>query len=142
MRPPCPSLVLALLLLVAGCAEPPKRVGVQQDMAMGPFILRAEEVRAYSRAHQGVPWQVEVAFTLSGGNRFDRSDFAERVSRGGKLRFQTSDGWRDRAWLLRRGDEAQVFYIQTTPPLGSHGYTLEIGNPYGHPSAYLLDLGQ
>jgi len=141
MRPPCPSLVLALLL-AASCAEPPRRVGLQQDMPMGPFTLRAEEVKAFSRAHQGVPWQVEVAFSLTGGNRFDRADFAERVSRSGKLKFRTSDGWRDRGWLLRRGDEAQVFYVQTNPPLGSHGYTLEIGNPYGHPSAYLLDLGQ
>lgn len=134
----------ALLLAAAAgaCIAPPTKVAVGQDMPMGGFVLRAESVRAYSRAHQGVPWEVEVRFTVTGGNKFERDDFAEAVNRRGKVIVRAANGWHDRGWLLYR-DEARTRYaMQVNPPLGSQGYTVEIGNPYGKPVRYLLDLGQ
>lgn len=135
------TLALAALAGLLACAGEVRPAAVQQDMAMGPFTLRAVSVEAYSRAHQGVPWEVQVMFTLTGGNRFDRAEFAETVSRRG-ISFQTSDRWHDRGWLLARGDDRTVFALQVNPPLGSHGYTVQIPNPYGKPAAYLLDLGR
>lgn len=132
---------LALLVLLAGCSGPPQRVALQQDMQMGPFTLQATSIEAYSRSHQGVPWEVAVSFSLSGGNRFDRADFADRVSRRGPITFLTSDGWRDRTWLLTRSEDCTTLVMHANPPLGSHGYTVEIGNPYGEPSKFVLDLG-
>lgn len=110
-------------------------------MRLGAFTLRATSVDVYSRAHQGVPLEVEVLFRLAGGNRFDRADFAETLSRRG-LRFRSREGWQDRVWLLGRDDTFQTLVLHANPPAGSHGYTLEIGNPYGEPRLYLLDLGR
>jgi hypothetical protein len=131
----------ALLALLAGCSGPQPHVALQQDMRMGPFTLQATSANAYSRSHQGVPWEVAVSFSLSGGNRFDRAAFADQVSRRGPILFQTSDGWRDRSWLLTRGEDCSTLVMHANPPLGSHGYTVEIGNPYGKPSKFVLDLG-
>lgn len=138
----CASALAALMLLaIAGCSEP-EHVAMQQDMHLGKFTLRAVSVSEYSRAHQGVPWEVEVIFSLDGGNRFDRSDFTNDVSRHGGVYFRTSAGWRDRVWLLQRGDDIRFVVVQANPPPDSHGYTIEIGNPYGEPSEFLLDLGR
>jgi hypothetical protein len=137
----CLSAAAALLLLADGCAKPPQRVAMQEDMRMGSFTLRATDVSVYSRAHQGVPLEIAVMFRISGGNRFDRSDFAETISRRYRLTFRTANGWEDRSWLLARDQEYSTFAAQANPPLGSKGYTLEIGNPYGEPAAFLIDLG-
>jgi len=135
------GFALLVLLVVAACADGgPKPVAMQQDMPMGPFTLRAVSAEAYSRAHQGVPWQVDVVFEVSGGNRFDRVDLANRVSRAGVV-FRTAEGWHERTWLLWRGEEVESFGLQANPPLGSRGYTVDIPNPYGKSEIYRLDLG-
>ncbi len=132
---------LLLLLAVAACTKPQPVVAMEQDMHLGRFTLRAVSVNAYSRAHQGVPWEVEVRFSLSGGNRFDRADFANEVSRAG-VYFRTAAGWHDRTWLLRRGDAVDTLVLQANPPPSSGGYSVEIRNPYGEPSGFLIDLGK
>lgn len=109
---------------------------------MGKFVLRADSVEAYGRAPQGVPWEVKVLFSLEGGNRFERYDFAEAVSRKGRVYFTTSAGWRDRYWLSGAGDEHRTLHLFAYPPLESRGYTLEIGNPYGEPRRFIVDLGR
>lgn len=134
-------LALAGLLALAACAQPAQPVAMDQDMKMGPFTLRAVEARAYSRAHQGVPWEVEVVFTLDGGNRFEREDFLETVSRRSKVYLTTAGGKPERVWLLAHSEDRRSVYLQGNPPLGSKGYAVEIGNPYGKPAAYRLDLG-
>ncbi|GEM_PF-4572378 len=134
------TLALALAGLCA-CSRT-QRVKAGQEFQMGQFKARVEGVSVYTRAHQGVPLEVEILLRCDGGNRFDRMDFGEAVSRKGKLTFKTSGGWSDRVWLLRRGDDARQFAIQANPPLGSKGYVLTIGNPYGKPDKYEVDLGR
>jgi hypothetical protein len=135
-------LLLALAAAAtAGCAKP-ERVQVGQVMRMGQFVLRADSVRVYSREHQGVPLEVEVLFTLGGGTRFDRLDFTEAVSRKGQVYLSTSAGWRDRCWLSGIGEDQREARLTANPPRGSGGYTLEIGNPYGEPKRFVLDLGK
>jgi hypothetical protein len=126
---------------VAGCAKP-ERVEIGQVMRMGQFVLRADSVRVYSREHQGVPLEVEVLFTLGGGNRFDRLEFTETVSRKGRAYLTTSSGWREPCWLSGIGEDQRAARLTGNPPRGSSGYTLEIGNPYGEPKRFILDLGK
>ena len=109
---------------------------------MGQFVLRADSVEVYSREHQGLPLEVTIHFTVGGGNRFDRLDFAETVSRDGRIHITSSTGWRDRCWLLGEGEDQRNARVQANPPRGSRGYTLEIGNPYGEPKRFVLDLGR
>ena len=135
-----------LLLVLAGtataaCAKP-ERVQVGQVMRMGQFVLRADSVQVYSREHQGVPLEVKVIFTLGGGNRFDRLDFAEAVARRGRVYLVTSAGWRDRCWITGVGEDQRTLEVLGHPPRGSRGYSLDIGNPYGEPKRFILDLGQ
>lgn len=135
------ALALIGLLALAACMEPAQPVAMQQDMVMGPFTLRAVQARAYSRAHQGVPWEVEVVFTLEGGNRFEREDFIDTVSRRSKVYFTSDSGRAERTWLLPHSEDRRLVDLHAYPPLGSKGYAVEIGNPYGKPRAYRLDLG-
>jgi len=138
----CGEALLALALAAGaawGCATP-ERVQIGQVMRMGQFVLRADSVRVYSREHQGVPLEVEVLFTLGGGTRFDRLDFTEAVSRKGRVYLTTSAGWRDRCWLSGIGEDQREARLTANPPRGSSGYTLGIGNPYGEPKRFVLDL--
>jgi len=135
-----------LLLAVVGtataaCAKP-ERVQIGQVMTLGQYVLRADAVRVYSRAHQGVPLEVKVEFTLGGGNRFDRLEFTEAVSREGRVYLTTSNGWRQRCWLLGVVEDQRQAEVVGTPPKGSSGFTLEIGNPYGEPKRFILELGK
>lgn len=133
---------LVLLTLATGACTKPERVQMGQVMRMGQFVLRADSVQVYSREHQGVPLEVKVVFTLGGGNRFDRVDFAEAVARRGRVYLITSAGWRDRCWFAGEGDDQRSAYVIGTPPRGSSGYSLDIGNPYGEPKRFILDLGK
>ncbi|MFC3071117.1 hypothetical protein [Phenylobacterium soli] len=133
--------VLAAVLALACCAPQPTPAVMGEDMAMGPFTLRAVSAASYSRAHQGVPWEVEVRFTVAGGNRFERDDFANAVNRKG-LRVHDAAGWSERGWLLWRNDERTLFAVQVNPPAEGHGYVAEIHNPYGKPAVYRVDLGR
>lgn len=134
--------LLALACVAAGACEKPERVEIGQVMRMGQFVLRADSVEVYSRQHQGVPLEVQVHFTIGGGNRFDRLDFAETLSRKGGIHISASTGWRDRCWLLGEGDDQRNAYVQGNPPLGSSGFTLDIRNPYGEPRRFILNLGK
>ena len=135
------ALTLAGLLPLAACQPPPPTpVAVGDPMPMGPFVLRAVSVDSYSRAHQGVPWEVEVRFTVEGGNRFERDDFANAVTHKG-LVIKDAAGWRERGWLLWRNDERTLFAVQVHPPQEGHGYTARVANPYDKPAAYVVDLG-
>jgi hypothetical protein len=135
-------LILALsAVATSGCAEP-ERVRMGQVMRMGQFVLRPDTVSVYSRAHQGVALEVTVEFTLGGGNRFDRIDFTEAVSSKGRVYLASSTGWRQRCWLSGVGEDLRAARVVGTPPGGSSGYTLEIGNPYGEPKRFVLDLGK
>jgi len=135
-------LILAIAAVAAAACAKPERVQMGQVMRMGEFVLRADSVQVYSREHQGVPLEVKVLFTLGGGNRFDRLDFAEAVSRRGRVYLGTSAGWRDRCWFLGVGDDQRQMYMLGHPPRGSSGYTVDIGNPYGKPKRFILDLGK
>lgn len=137
----CADACLLLALVTAGC-ERPEPVQMGQVMRMGQFVLRADAVRVYSREHQGVPLEVEVFFTLGGGNRFERLDFAEAVSRRSGVYLTTSAGWRRRCWLFGVGDDQRKLRLTGTPPRDSRGYALDIGNPYGKPRRFVLDLGR
>jgi hypothetical protein len=136
-------LVLAAL---SSCTEKKEaRVGMREDFRMGPFTLRAVSVEAYTRTHQGVPFEVEVRLRCTGGNRFDRLDFGDTVTFKSRAYFRTSAGWRDRVAVLSRGDRAEDFAVYGNPPPGSSGFVLEIGNPYakaGDPDRFLIDLGR
>lgn len=131
-----------LLALAAGACAKLERVQIGQVMRMGQFVLRADSVEIYSRAHQGVPLEVTVLFTVGGGGRFDRNDFLEAVSREGRVYMTTSAGWRDRCWLSGVGEDQRAAYVSGNPPPGSRAYSLEIGNPYGEPKRFVLDLGK
>jgi hypothetical protein len=137
----CASGLLLLLALSAGCSRP-QQVALREEMRLGQFRLRVVSVEVYTRDHQGVPLEVEVQFSLNGGNRFDRADFAENVSRHGRLYFRTAAGWRQRVWMLSRGDNFGTLVLHANPPRNSRGYVLEIGNPYGSPSKFVVDLGR
>jgi hypothetical protein len=113
-----------------------------QVMRMGQFVLRADSVEVYSRQHQGVPLEVKVFFTIGGGNRFDRLEFAETVSRKGRVYLVAASGWRDRCWLSGAGEDQRAAHVIGNPPPGSSAYSLEIGNPYGEPRRFILDLGK
>jgi hypothetical protein len=136
-----PWALLAAALAAAACQEP-ERVQIGQVMRMGQYVLRADAVRVYSRAHQGVPLEVKVEFTLGGGNRFDRLEFAETVSSKGQVFLAASGGWRERCWLSGVGEDQRQAEVVGNPPDGSTGFTLEIGNPYGEPKRFVLDLGK
>ncbi len=136
------SAALIIAALGAAACAKPEHVQMGQVMRMGQFVLRADSARVYSREHQGVPLEVEVLFTVGGGNRFDRADFTEFVSRKGLVYLATSAGWRDRCWLASAGEDRREARLTGNPPRGSSGYTLEIGNPYGEPTRFILDLGK
>ena len=138
------SAALAAVVLLSGCSHQ-ARARVGQDLQLGPYVLRVTSVEAYTRAHQGVPFEVEMRVRCDGGNRFERMDFAEKLSRTGRIRFSTAQGWRERGWLLARGDDFHDFVIHANPPLQSKGMMLEIGNPYAkarEPDLILVDLGR
>ncbi len=113
-----------------------------QVMRIGQFVLRADSVQVYSREHQGVPLEVKVEFTLGGGNRFDRIGFTEEVSGKGRVYLVTAAGWRSRCWISGIGEDQRSAYVVGNPPRGSSGYSLDIGNPYGEPKRFILDLGK
>ena len=131
-----------ILALAAGACAKPERVQMGQVMRMGQFVLRADSVEVYSRQHQGVPLEVKVFFTIGGGNRFDRLEFAETVSRKGRVYLVAASGWRDRCWLSGVEEDQRAAHVIGNPPRGSSGYSLEIGNPYGDPRRFILDLGK
>ena len=135
-------LIVGLAASAAAACAKPERVQIGQVMRMGQFVLRADAVDVYSRAQQGVPLEVKVLFTVGGGNRFDRLEFAETVSRKGRVFLVTTAGWRDRCWLSGIGEDQRSAYVVGNPPLDSRGYSLEIGNPYGEPRRFVLDLGR
>jgi len=137
----CADAWLILAIAAGACAEP-ERVRMGQVMRMGQFVLRADSVAVYSRQHQGVPLEVKVEFTIGGGNRFDRLDFTETVSSRGRVYLVSADGWRQRCWLSGAGEDQRRAQVVGTPPGGSSGYSIEIGNPYGKPGRFILDLGK
>ena len=141
LRRNCAEALVLTALVLAGCGST-ERIAMRQDMRMGRFVLRATSVEVYAQSRQGEPLEVEVLFRLDGGNRFERADFAENVSRRGRVLIRTSAGWRDRCWLGGVGEDVRTLKLRASPPLGSSGYVLEIGNPYGRPSKYVLDLGR
>ena len=133
-----------IAILFAGCTRE-RRIRIGQDIRMDPFTLRVTSVEGYSRAHQGIPWEVEIRLDCSGGNRFERMDFAEALSRKGGVRFATAEGWHDRAWLLRRGDDMREFFIHVNPPEKSSGMTLALRDPRQSAAGrdrILVDLGK
>jgi hypothetical protein len=132
-------------VLLSGCGSQELRVRKGEDIRMGPYTLRVTSADSYSRAHQGVPWEVEIKIECKGGNRFERIDFTEALSRRGKVHFSNGEGWRERSWLLARGDDRSDFVIHANPPTDSTGMVLEISNPYGgggNPDRILVDLGR
>jgi hypothetical protein len=138
------AALLALTALSWGCSQE-KSARLGEQLRMGPFTLRVTSVDAYTRGHQGVPFEVEVRVTCDGGNRFERMDFADTLSKKEKIYFSTSGGWRDRAWMLARGDDNRDFVLHANPPLDSKGFVLDIGNPYAkwdEPGRILVDLGR
>jgi hypothetical protein len=136
----CLFLALAAAA-AAGCAKP-ERVQIGQVMRMGQFVLRADSVEVYRRNSQFKPLEVKILFTLGGGNRFDRLEFAETVSRRGRVYLASSAGWREPAWLSGIGEDQRTMQTYGHPPRDSKGYSLEIGNPYGEPRRFILDLGK
>jgi hypothetical protein len=138
------SAALAASVLLSGCSHE-ARARVGQDLPFGPYVLRVTSVEAYTRAHQGVPFEVEMRVRCEGGNRFEPMDFAEKLSRTERIHFSTAQGWRERGWLLARGDDFHDFVIHASPLVQSTGMMLEIGNPYAkvrEPNSILVDLGR
>ena len=119
-RRSCAEALLIWALVLPGCGRVTE-ARLQQDMRMGQFTLRASAVNVYSRSHQGVPLEVEVLFVLEGGNRFERQDFTETVSRNGRVIFTTAQGWRDRCWFMGEGEDKRILRMTANPPLGSDG---------------------
>ena len=143
--PNCAELcvVVGALLVAAGCSRE-SRVRVGDEIHMGAYTLRITSAEGYSREHQGVPYEVAIRVECKGGNRFERADFAEGLSRAARIHFATAQKWRERAWLLRRGGDADEFLIQVNPPPNSTGMTLEFRNPWprgGEPDRIVVDLG-
>jgi|SRR6516164_5616130 hypothetical protein len=135
---------LALVVMLAGCSRQ-ARVRVGQDVRFGPYTLRVTSVEAYTREHQGVPFEVEIRVRCEGGNQFERRDFTDDLSKGAKIYFSTAQGWRERGWLLARGYDYRDFLIQVNPPPQSTGMMLEIGNPNPgaeEPDKLVIDLGR
>ena len=115
-----------------------------QTMRMGQFVLRADSARVYYRDRRGVPpeLEVKVVFTVGGGNRFDRNDFADAITFKGRVYLTAASGWRDRCAFAAVSDDKRTGEVYGRPPDGSRGFTLEIGNPYGEPKRFILDLGK
>ena len=133
---------LVLLTLATGACTKPERVQMGQIMRMGQFVLRADSVQVYSRDSRYKPLEVRVVLTLGGGNRFDRVGLAEAVTYKSRVYFTTSAGWRDRTAFGWIGEDVRTIHVSGYPPRGSSGYSLDIGNPYGEPKRFILDLGK
>ena len=135
------SAVIVAAFLATGCSKP-ERIQVGQVMRMGQFVLRADRVEAERSFTASMPLEVRVHFTIGGGNRFDRVEFTETVSSRGRVVMSSATGWRIPCWLSGTDDDMRHASVVTHPPLGSSGYSLEIGNPYGEPRRFILDLGK
>jgi hypothetical protein len=135
-------LLLAAALAVSAC-RPPEPVPVQmgQPMHMGDFYLRAATVELRRDLRYGGPDKLTVTFALSGGSRFDRMEFIGRVAQQGVF-LRSASGWRDRYSLDDSTDDQESPRLVAEPPRGSHGFKVEIGNPYGSPPGFIVDLGQ
>lgn len=132
----------AAAAVCAGACAKPERVQMGQVMRMGQFVLRADSMAIEYVYYRDNPLEVHVYFTLGGGNRFDRAEFSEVVSRRGPVFITTSAGWRQRGWLSCGEQEWRTLHLVASAPRGSSGYALEIGNPYGEPRRFILDLGK
>jgi hypothetical protein len=132
----------AAAAVCAGACAKPERVQMGQVMRMGQFVLRADSVQTHSRDSRYRPLEVRVVFTLGGGNRFDRLGFAEAVTYKSRVYLNTSAGWRDRCAFGWIDEDLRTIHVSGYPPGGSSGFTLEIGNPYGEPRRFILDLGK
>ncbi len=113
-----------------------------ETFRMGEFRLRVQSVQVEDRRHQGVPLDVEIRLSCDGGNRFDRMDFADALSRKGRVYLRAEGGWRKRLSLSASGDDARALVAHAYPPPGSRGYVLTLGNPYGSPRQFQVDLGR
>ncbi len=118
------------------------RTRMGETFTMGDFHLRVESATAEDRRYQGVPLDVEIRLSCDGGNRFDRMDLAEALSKKGRVYFRTEGGWRERLYLLSRGDDARALVAHAYPPQGSKGYVLTLRNPFGKPDQIEVDLGR
>ena len=143
LRRPCVRawVLLALAGAWAGACAKPERIQMGQVMRMGQFVLRADDVEVSSRPYGDV-LDVKVTFTVGGGNRFDRLEFTETVSRKGRVYITAAGGWKTPSWLSSGPGDVRNAFVFAYPPRGSHGYTLEIGNPYGEPKRFIVDLGR
>lgn len=112
-----------------------------EPMRMGPFLLRAATVEVMIDQPYGRPDELKVTFVLAGGNRFERMDFADRVTERGVF-VRTVAGWRQQCRLEGASEDQQTQTVVTYPPHGSTGFRVEIVNPYGEPASFMVDLGQ
>jgi len=111
------------VMLLAGCSQDvPTHMG--EDMRTGPYTLRVVSVDGYSRAHQGVPYEVTIRVECDGGNRFERMDFTEALSRRRRILFTTAQGYREHGWMLAKGDDFHEFTIYVYPAAESSGMKL------------------
>lgn len=136
------TAALAAALAGAWSCTRPAQARIGQTIEMGPFRVRVESVEVVDRRHQSVPVEVRVRLTCDGGNRFERMDFADLLSRKGKAYLRAADGWNERLHFMSSGDDARSMTLTGYPKEDRRGYVLSLGNPYGKPSRVEVDLGR
>ena len=135
------TLAVAAVALL-GCTQT-MRVQMGETFSVGQFRLRVQSVTAEQRRnYKGVRLDVEIRLSCDGGTRFDRMDFAEALTRKGRVYFRAEGGWRERLYLSASGEDARALVTHAYPAAHSRGYVLSLDNPYGRPEQIEVDLGR
>ena len=133
------AALVGVLAGVWSCAKP-ERARMGETIEMGRFRVRVESIEVEDRRHQGVPVEVRVRLRCDGGNRFERMDFADLLSRKGKVYLRAEDGWSERLYFTSTGEDARSMVMAAYPKQDRRGYVLSIGNPYGQPARVEVEL--
>ncbi len=136
------AILLAAALFAASCGHSTRQVRVGETFTVGNFALRVQSINVADRRHQGVELDVEIRLSCDGGNRFDRIDFADSISRSGRVYLRAQSGWRERLYLSTWGESAAELVAHAYPPADARGLVLSIRNPSGEPGEFEVDLGR
>lgn len=136
------SVALVVMAFLPACSKPAHRLRVGETLAAGEFHLAVQSVRVLDRRHQGVPVDVEIRLSCDGGNRFQRMDLADALSRKNPAYFTASGGWRERLFFSTSGEQGNILLAHAYPPVGSRGYVLTLINPDGRRERIEVDLGR
>ena len=136
------AIALVAVAFLSACSKAPRRLRIGETFAMGEFRLAVQSVTVLDRRHQGVPVDVEIRLTCYGGNRFQRMDLANALSRKSPAYFTTNGGWRERLFFSTSGEQGTILLAHVYPPVGSRGYVLTLVNTYGQREHIEVDLGR